>query len=384
MRVALYHPWIYLRSGLERSIVELLARSRHDWLLLTHHYEPDATFPELGAADVRELEPRVSVRRSFGPLVGAATTLARARLPLDGARALLVSSEGLGDLVAPRVTVPVAAYCHTPLKILHDPASRAALVAADPVKRLALAVLGPAFEAVDRRAWRSYAHVFANSRETLRRIEGARLQPAGPLEVLHPGVDLGRFPAGPLTGRDPFVLLAGRIMWQKDIELAIEALAVLLERGRRVRLVVAGAVDVKSAPYLAELRRRSTGLDVEFVVDPLDAQLGELYRTCTVALFTARNEDFGIVPLEAMASGAPVIAVDSGGPRETVIDGRTGWLVGREPAAFADRIVHALDAGDALARMRGAAVRRAGDFGWGRFAERIDDVLEELARGSRG
>jgi len=380
MRVALYHPWIYLRSGLERSIVELVHRSRHDWILLTHHFEPDATYPELAAADVRELAPRVSVRRSFRPLVSAAATLARAQLPLDGARALLVSSEGLGDLVAPRVPVPVAAYCHTPLKILHDPATRAALVASDPAKRLALGVIGPLFERADRRAWRSYRHVFANSNETLQRIEAAHLQPSGPVEVLYPGVDLGRFPPGPLTGREAFVLLAGRIMWQKDVELALEALTVLKERGEPARLVVAGAVDVKSQPYLAELRGRAEGLDVDFVIDPTDDQLGELYRSCAAALFTARNEDFGIVPLEAMASGTPVIAVSSGGPRETVIDGFTGWLLPRDPAAFADRIALCLAAGDDLVRMRRAAIRRAGDFGWDHFAERIDDVLEEMAR----
>ena len=102
MRVALYHPWIYLHSGIERSFVELLARSRHDWLLLTHHHEPDATYPELRDAQVVQLDPPVSVRRSLGPLGQAAWRIGRARLPLDGARALLVSSEGLGDLVAPR------------------------------------------------------------------------------------------------------------------------------------------------------------------------------------------------------------------------------------------------------------------------------------------
>ena len=381
MRVALYHPWIYLRSGIERSFVELLTRSRHDWVLLTHHHEPDATYPELRDADIRVLQPEVSVRRSFGPLAAAAWRIARTRPPLDGARALLVSSEGFGDLLAPRAGVPVAAYCHTPLKILHDPATRAALVDGSRVRAAGLGVLGAGFERLDRRAWRSYRHVLANSEETRRRIAAAGLVPAGPVEVLHPGVDLTRFPPGPLTDREPFVLVAGRIMWQKDVELALEALAVLERRGRRVRLVVAGAVDVKSRPYLAELRRRAAGLDVELVVGPSDEELGALYRSCALLVFTARNEDFGIVPLEAMASGTPVLAVDSGGPRETVVHGRTGWLVPRDPERFADRIAEALDAGDALAPMRDAAVARAAGFGWEAFTRRVDDLMEELAGG---
>lgn len=378
MKVALYHPWIYLTSGIERSFVELLARSRHDWLLLTHHHEPDATYPELRAARVVELSPPVSVRRSLVPLAQAAWRIGRSRLPLDGAQSLLVSSEGLGDLVAPRSPVPVAAYCHTPLKILHDPASRAALVGTSPLRRAGLGVLGAAFETVDRRAWRSYRHVLANSEETVARIRAARLVPSGPVEVLHPGVDLTRFPPGP-GGRERFLLVAGRIMWQKDVELALETLEALQRKGIRVPLVVAGAVDEKSRPYLADLRRRAQGLDVTFEPDPTDARLSELYRHCSLLLFTARNEDFGIVPLEAMASGAPVLAVDSGGPRETVQHGVTGWLEPRDPERFADRVLEVLEAPDGVAAMRQAAVARAQAFSWDAFVARLDDVMEEVA-----
>jgi len=378
VKVALYHPWIYLTSGIERSFVELLSRSRHDWLLLTHRHEPGSTYPELRDARIVELAPPVSVRRSLVPLAQAAWRIGRSRLPLEGAQALLVSSEGLGDLVAPRVPVPVAAYCHTPLKILHDPATRAALVGESLVKRAGLGVLGAAFEAVDRRAWRSYRHVLANSAETAARIDAAGLRPDGPVEVLHPGVDLTRFPPGGAQ-REQMLLVAGRIMWQKDVELALETVRVLQDKGSRVRLVVAGAVDDKSRPYLAQLQRQAAGLDVTFEPDPTDARLSELYRSCTLLLFTARNEDFGIVPLEAMASGTPVLAVDSGGPRETVVDGVTGWLEPRDPQRFAARVLDALTTD--LAPMRAAAVARAAEFTWDAFVDRVDDVMAGLPRG---
>jgi glycosyltransferase involved in cell wall biosynthesis len=378
MRVALYHPWIYLTSGIERSFVELLQRSRHDWTLYTHHHSPGTTYPELSRADIQVLSPGVSVRRSLKPLATAAARIARTRLPLNGERALLVSSEGFGDLLAPRASVPVAAYCHTPLKILHDPATRAELVGQDKAKDLGLRVAGFGFERLDRRAWRSYRHVFANSDETARRIASAKLVPSGPVEILYPGVDLARFPPGPAE-REPFVLVAGRIMWQKDIQLALDAALVLASRHRPVRFVIAGAVDDKSRDYLGSLWKRAYGLDVEFVVDPSDEALGDLYRRCSLLVFTARNEDFGIVPLEAMASGTPVLAVDAGGPRETVLPGVTGWLEPRDPYLFADRISAALDSD--LGPMRAAAIARAADFNWDQFTQRIDDVMEELAGG---
>jgi glycosyltransferase involved in cell wall biosynthesis len=378
VRFAIYHPWVYLRSGLERTFLELCRRSRHEWVTYTHHHQPDTTYDELSNyTEVIELTPRVSVQRSLIPLVGAAATIARARLPQDGSQGLLVSSEGLGDFILNHYRGSSVAFCHTPLKILYDPATREALRAQSRSKYAVLQMLGPAFGLADRRMWRRFDHVFANSSETKKRIGAARLRDPSDVEVLYPGVDIERFVVGP-DQRPPQLLVAGRIMWQKNIELAIETVRLLAGEGLSIPLVVAGAVDDKSRPYLAQLRAAATGLPVEFRPDPTDDELMDLYRTSTLLLFTARNEDFGMVPLEAMASGTPVLAVDRGGPRETVVSGVTGWLEPPEPRQFADRVRAALS-DDQLTRMRRPARARAEEFGWDRFVARIDDVMEEVA-----
>jgi glycosyltransferase involved in cell wall biosynthesis len=242
-------------------------------------------------------------------------------------------------------------------------------------------LIGPAFDLVDRRLWRGYAHAFANSNVTKARLEAARLAPSGPLEVLHPGVDIERFNAG-AARREPVLLVAGRIMWQKRIGLAIAAQRLAEQLGGAGELVVAGTVDAKSRPYLEQLRREASGLRVRFETDVDDERIGQLYRSATALVFTSPNEDFGIVPLEAMASGTPVIAVDGGGVRETVIHGRTGWLVPPEPAAFARVFVDVLANGDALSPMRAAARTRALEFGWEPFVKRVDAVMEAVV--SRG
>lgn len=382
MRVALYHPWVYLRSGVERWMVELVGRSRHDWVVYTHRHEPASTYPEVAGLEVVELAPRVSVRRSLGPIAHAAATMARTRLPA-GHQALLVSSEGLGDLVALRSDVPTVAYCHTPLKILHDPAASDVVRGSSPARRLALSTIGPAFDAVDRRAWRRYAHVLVNSTETRDRVRAAGLVPAGPVEVLEPGVDASwSVPDAPGRGQ-PVFLCAGRIMWQKNVELAVDAVRLLVERGTEVRLVVAGMVDEKSRPYLAALRDRAAGLPVEFEVAPSDERLRELYASCAALVFPPRNEDFGMVVLEAMAAGAPVLAVDAGGPRSTVEPGRTGWLLPPTAEAFAAQMQAVLDDGAALAPMRAAARASATRRGWDAHAARVDAVLDEVVRRAR-
>ncbi|HYD08568.1 MAG TPA: glycosyltransferase [Acidimicrobiales bacterium] len=380
MRVALYHPWVYLTSGIERIFVEVLARSRHEWTIYTHHHEPDSTYPALREANVVELQPAVSVVRELVPLAKAAATIAATRLPDDGSRVLLVSSEGLGDLVLTRNRIPAVCYCHTPLKIVHDQATRAAVADLGRTKAMLTSLIGPAFTTVDRRLWRRYRHVLANSGETAKRIESADLAPPGSVEVLRPGVDLARFGGAEEGARTRTFLVAGRIMWQKQIELAIDALRLARRDGLDADLVIAGAVDVKSRPYIATLRERAADLPVRFEVDPTDEQLVELYRRSLALVFTPRNEDFGMVPLEAMAAGLPVLAVGVGGPTESVLHDRTGWLLRGEPDAFAAAMagVAAMSDGE-LDAMRDACRARAAEFSWDTFTERLDDVLDAVA-----
>jgi glycosyltransferase involved in cell wall biosynthesis len=75
--------------------------------------------------------------------------------------------------------------------------------------------------------------------------------------------------------------------------------------------------------------------DVDFVESPSDSTLIDLYQRCIGVLFPAQNEDWGLVPLEAMACGKPVIAVNRGGPTESLLHGETGFLVPDRPQDFA-------------------------------------------------
>ena len=96
-------------------------------------------------------------------------------------------------------------------------------------------------------------------------------------------------------------------------------------------------------------------------------------------LCTPFNEDWGIVPLEAMASGAAVLAVDAGGPRESVIHNVTGWLLPPTPWAFAEQMrIVAADGPSGKLISRRATRRRAQQFSAEAFVSRLDDVMEEI------
>jgi glycosyltransferase involved in cell wall biosynthesis len=381
MKIALYYPWVYLPSGAERSILALTGCSRHEWTIFTHRFEPENTFPDFRNRRVVEF-PRVSVRRSLGGVVRASARIARQRLPLDDFDALLVVSEGIGDLIVFRNShLPTLCVCLTPLRIACDASYAESHFRNVPTwKRWMIMLAAAVFRTIDRAAWKHYRHVICISQETKRRVLGAGLAPEEKLEVAHVG--LGCHPDAPSDEFDEFFLLPGRIMWTKNIELGISAFIAFKRSDARFanfRLVVAGIVDEKSRSYFARLRELADQRsDIEFRIFPSDEELARLYHTCYAVLFTAFNEDWGIVPLEAMAFGKPVIACDRGGPRETVVNGSNGFLDEPDPEAFARRMA-VLASDPSLARQLGRnGVLHSRGYSWATFVGRIDDHLEQI------
>ena len=384
MKVALYYPWVYLKSGGERTIAALVANSRHEWTIYTNRYERHATFPELAHARIVEL-PQVSVRRSVDQVASAAWQIARQKLPLDGETALLVVCEGLGDFITFRNrSVPAVCLCLTPLRAAFDPHYMETYLArtqGTPAKRLAMIALASAFRVVDRVAWRRYRAVVAISREVEARIQRGRLRPGrGEVMLAFPGIDTAALV--PTWEYQPYFLLPGRIMWTKNVQLGLEAFRAFRQARPdlgRFRLVIAGFVDEKSRPYLAELQRLAEPIgNVEFRPSPTDGELFDLYRAASAVLCTPFNEDWGIVPLEAMAVGKPVIAVNRGGLRETIRDGVTGYLCEPTPAAFADRMIELAEGPARVLEMGRAAHVHAQSFDMRQFVERVDECLDRV------
>jgi len=143
---------------------------------------------------------------------------------------------------------------------------------------------------------------------------------------------------------------------KKEIGLAINALAQLKQsignnNSDKILLVIAGGYDHRvkeNVEYLIELQQLASSLnliwssnkdenkkiDIIFRISISNEERQELLRVATALLYTPANEHFGIVPLEAMYMQTPVIAVNSGGPLETIIDGITGYLCEQKPNDF--------------------------------------------------
>ncbi len=181
------------------------------------------------------------------------------------------------------------------------------------------------------------------------------------------------------------VLYVGRIEPLKGIDVLIQATARL---ETPVRLLVVGG-DSKDAGRKGNLVELASELGVGERVTFLDAVVHDdlplYYNAADICVVPSYYESFGLVALEAMACGVPVVASRVGGLKETVIDGRTGYLVPwRCPEPFAER-VELLLSNEPLRRKLGREARAAAErFRWSEVAAQVEDVYHDLVSASRG
>lgn len=215
------------------------------------------------------------------------------------------------------------------------------------------------------------------------------------VHIVSPGVDQELFrplaageprwlpeDAGPDFVERGFLLFAARFQPLKGPDLAIRALAEL-EPELRPHLLVAGDTSPDFASYDAELHDlvARLGLDglVHFIGPQPRPALAELMRSARVVLVPSHSETFGLVALEAAASGTPVIAAAAGGLREAVAHGETGQLMdSREPEDWGRALRRLLTEPGLLDRMGTVARVHARRFEWRWSAHRLAALYAEL------
>ncbi|PGH16205.1 hypothetical protein AJ79_01973 [Helicocarpus griseus UAMH5409] len=253
--------------------------------------------------------------------------------------------------------------------------------------------------------------VVANSRFTCGVVAGVFGEGLGEVRVVYPCVDTGvskgvEVEGGKLWGGKKILLSINRFERKKDIALAIRAYHGLGEEGRRgTRLVVAGGYDnrvAENVQYHTELDdlakslslRTATSktvisalsipdsIDVIFLLSVPSAFKQTLLSTATLLIYTPSHEHFGIVPVEAMHSGLPVLAVNTGGPLETVVEGKTGWL--RDARAIEDwtevmhKVLWKMDAREAAEISANARARVEEKFSLHAMGERLEEEIQDM------
>ncbi|WP_082570863.1 glycosyltransferase [Cellulomonas sp. Root485] len=258
-------------------------------------------------------------------------------------------------------------YVHSPARYIWEPSvdGRGSSVVSRAV--------APALRALDRNRAAEITDLAANSEYVRSRVQRTWGLDA---TVVYPPVDIDRISAVDdwaegLTGAEAriieslppvFLLGASRLVAYKRLDLALRAGDCV-----DVPVVIAG-----SGPDLAKLQSlaRDISVPVTFIAEPSDALLFALYQRCLVYVFPA-VEDFGIMPVEAMAAGAPVACGMIGGVTESVVDGVTGAHID-----FDD--MRAVRSGvEAAASMRGSGPNDlATRFGTAVFRRRIREFVD--------
>lgn len=209
------------------------------------------------------------------------------------------------------------------------------------------------------------------------------------LERFHPTADRGA--ELEVLGLDPGRLYAGcfgRVRRQKGTDLFVDAMIALLPRHPRWSAVVTGRTTAEHRAFEAELRHRveKAGLADRILFLGEHPEIERCYRALSLYVAPQRWEGFGLTPLEAMASGVPVVAADAGAFSELVEDGVTGTLVAREDlAAIVGAAGRWMEDDAARARAGEAAARRARElFPLQGEAGRLMALYDELGGVEKG
>ena len=209
--------------------------------------------------------------------------------------------------------------------------------------------------------------------------ETAKVFPKLPISVLSNFAELEVFPPRNEWRHPPVIGALGRLHPQKGFDILIQAAAILRDRGVSFRLVIGG--EGEGRPKLESLIRDldlGDRVDLAGWISPPGPFLAEL----DLFVVPSRYEPFGLVVIEAMAAGVPILASALEGPQEVLAGGRFGRLVKSEdPDALAAALHEALGQRDALLTLaRAAQAQAVSTYGFETGADRLRDALRAVER----
>ena len=361
------HDWLTGMRGGEK-VLEVLCELFPDATLFTLLHNIGSTSPAIERMKIRtsfvqHLPFKSEKYRNYLPLFPTAIE----SFDLSGFDLVISSSHCVAKGVIPPPQALHVCYCHTPMRYVWDQYEdyfgngRAGFVT-----RALMRFLAPRLRKWDVRTTNRVHHFIANSRnvaERIKRIYGRES------EVLSAPVDTERFVAS--ARNDGTYLVVSALVAYKRVDLAVKAFN---QSGERLVIVGTG-------PELRKLKNLARP-NVEFLGWRSNAELVELYARCRAVIFPG-EEDFGIVPLEAMAAGKPVVAYAHGGALETVVEkGKTptGVFFAEQTAASLLGAIQTFE----KRKWNSAGIRRwAKKFDRKKFKHELQQAIKEELRDRR-
>ncbi|KAI8854503.1 hypothetical protein BC829DRAFT_380095 [Chytridium lagenaria] len=407
--VSFIHPDLGI-GGAERLVVDAavgLQQLGHKVIIYTSHHDPKHCFEETadGTLDVRvygDWLPRhiggkfmilFALLRNLYLALSLMILSIRYPAPTDTQVALLDQislSVPILRLVFPRVVF----YCHFPDRLLTTRKSWVKRLYRKPFDAVEEFTTGLADETMVNSNFTK--EVFKAEFKTIKRL---------PI-VLHPGIQTKSdevksfLPSKSLKPLDKVLLSLNRYERKKDVALAVKTFANVVKNGGKgyLKLFVAGGYDTLMrisrlshntiAPFPLPMKNDKSSLgsisleqaQVIFLLSVSNSDRSFLLSNAVCLLYTPSGEHFGIVPVEAMYLRTPVVAVNDGGPTETVLDGDTGYLREPKAEAFSEAVERILGMSEAQRKRMGEAGRRRVEenFTLDSFSRRLDGILQHV------
>ena len=397
VRVAFIHPDLGI-GGAERLVVDAamaLKSHKHEVEIYTAHHDPGHCFAEtkdgrLNVYCAGDWLPRHFLHKGYA-------LFAYLRMIYVALYLVFFSRRHYDVIFCDQISacIPVLQcsrakivfYCHFPDQLLTKRRSLLKRLYRWPIDTLEEWTTGLADVVLVNSGFT--ADVFHKTFHSLNHIKPSILYPSLNFMAFDkPPISLGEtIPNIPTT----IFLSINRYERKKNLSLAITAFAKMLETcssQESVHLVMAGGYDervVENREYYDELVQLAEKLGVRQKVTFLrsfsDEEKVALLDRCAVLVYTPSNEHFGICPLEAMYMKRPVIAVNSGGPLETVVEGETGFLCDPTTDAFAGRMEYFMEHSSASEKMGDACRRHVlANFSFASFTDKLNDILYSLQR----
>lgn len=361
MKIALVHDWLTGMRGGEKCL-EVLCELFPEAPIYTLLHNKGSMSPLIESKTIvtsfiDRLPSKSTQYRKYLPLF----PFAAARFDLMEYDLVISTSHAVAKNVRVRTGAVHLCYCFTPMRYIWDMyhqyfgKGKAGLGT-----RSAMAVIAPLLRLWDVRTAANVTYFVAISEEIKKRISRHYRRDA---EVIYPPVDTEQFRLSNMD--DQFFLIVSALVPYKRIDLAVKAFN---QNGKR--LIIAG-----TGPESTSLKAAAKP-NVEFLGWQSDDELASLYARCTALIFPG-VEDFGIVPLEAQASGKPVVAFGEGGALETVVDGITGVFFDRQTAESLQKAVEKVSS---IAFNSSVIREHALRFSRSTFRENIKRTIDEKVR----
>lgn len=353
------HHWLVRRRGGEKVLEALLELLSSETPIHTLVYDAAGYDggPFLASRRVESswLQRIPGARRHYPKLLPLMPSAARA-MRLPAVDLVLCSDAAISKAMTAHERSRVVCYCHSPMRYVWDLAEvyRATL---PPPLRPFWHIVCSRLRAADRAAAERVNIFVANSKHVAERIRRAYDRDA---LVVYPPVEIPPSPPED-TQREAFYLCVGHHVAYKRLDLAVEA----------TRQIGRPLVVIGEGPSVDALRRDTPGHVTLLGWQP-DAVVQAHYRRAAALLFPG-EEDFGIVPVEAMAHGCPVIAYGVGGAAESIVHSQTGVLFA---AQSRQSLVEATRLANEIRFVPGVLYERARDFSRERFLSAMRSICE--------